>query len=299
MRILLSGSSGFIGSQLCVSLKAAGHEIVRLVRDRAKCAADTVLWDPKHGEAKKEDLEGFDAVIHLAGSGIADHRWTKKVKERLFVSRCRDTWLLCQLLSRLSRPPRLLISASAIGYYGDRKEEELTEESSRGEGFLADLCEKWEKATDVLEKQGTRVVHARFGAVLGAQGGMLHKMLKIFRWGFGGKLGSGKQFVSWIAIDDLMGSIQHCLNHEEIRGPVNCVSPQPVRQAEFTRLLAKKVHRPAFCHVSAFILKLAMGEMARELFLASQKVKPQRLLETGYSFRYPDLESALSRELSI
>jgi uncharacterized protein (TIGR01777 family) len=293
LRILLSGSSGFIGSQLVDFLSLAGHEVIRLVREKNKRAKDAIFWDPGHGEVNKEDFEGFDAIIHLAGSGIANKRWTKKNKEQLFLSRCRDTWLLSQILCRLHRPPRTLICASAIGYYGDRKEEELTEESSRGEGFLADLCEKWEKATDAIENRGTRVVHARFGAVLGAKGGMLRKMLGPFRWGMGGRIGSGRQIVSWIGIDDLLGAITHCLMKEEISGPVNLVAPQPVTQAEFTRLLAKKVHRPAFCHVPATFLKLVLGEMANELLLSSQKVKPQKLLETGYPFRYPDLKTAL------
>jgi uncharacterized protein (TIGR01777 family) len=193
----------------------------------------------------------------------------------------------------LYSPPRTLISASAIGYYGDRKNEELTEESSAGKGFLADLCEKWEKATAAIENRGTRVVHARYGAVLGAKGGMLHKLLGPFRWGLGGKMGSGEQMVSWIGIDDLLGAMLHCLTKEELSGPVNFVSPTPVSQGEFTRLLAKKVGRPALCPLPAPLLKLAFGEMAKELLLSSQKVKPQKLLNTGYLFRYADLQTAL------
>jgi uncharacterized protein len=293
LKILLSGSSGFIGSRLKVFLKLAGHEVVRLVRDKKESGKDAIFWDPARGEVRKEDFESFDAVIHLAGAGISNHRWSKKVKQQLFLSRCRDTWLLSQLLCRLYQPPKTFISASAIGYYGDRKEEELTEASARGEGFLADLCEKWERATDAIANRGTRVVHARFGAVLGAKGGMLRKVIRPFLWGAGGRLGGGKQYFSWIGIDDLLGGLYHCLMKEEIEGPINLVALQAVSQEEFTRLLAKKVGRPAFFHLPAWVLKLALGEMAQELILSSQKVKPQKLLETGYSFRYPDLKTAL------
>jgi uncharacterized protein len=293
LRILLSGSSGFIGSHLSIFLQLAGHEVVRLVRDKRAHAEDAIFWDPTCGEVRKDDFEGFDAVIHLAGSGVASQLWTKKNKQRLFLSRCRDTWLLSQVLCRLHCPPRILISASAIGYYGDRGEEELTEESPVGKGFLADLCEEWERATDAIENRGTRVIHARFGAVLGARGGILHRLLPLFRWGLGGRLGSGQQVMSWMGIDDLLGAILHCMMKKEITGPVNFVSPTPVTQGEFTRLLAKKVGRPALCPVPAALLKLALGDMARELFLSSQKVNPQKLLSTGYAFRYPTLETAL------
>jgi uncharacterized protein (TIGR01777 family) len=293
MKILLSGSSGFIGSSLKIFLRLAGHEVVRLVRNKGELAGDAIFWDPTQGEMKKEEFEGFDAVIHLAGAGIAKSRWTNKHKEQFFLSRCRDTWLLSQILCRLYKPPRTVICASAVGFYGDRGEEELTEESGKGEGYLADLCQKWERSTEAIESRGTRVVHARFGAVLGAKGGMLHKMLGPFRWGLGGKMGSGRQMVSWIGIDDLLGSVYHCLMRPEISGPVNIVAKEAVTQAEFTRLLAKKVGRPTFCDLPAPILKCVFGEMAKELILLSQNVKPRKLLETGYCFRYPDLRTAL------
>ncbi|MBS0604290.1 MAG: TIGR01777 family oxidoreductase [Verrucomicrobia bacterium] len=293
LRILLSGASGFVGSALRAFLSTAGHEVVRLVRKREQVADDAIFWDPVHGEVNKEDFEGFDAVIHLAGASIASGRWTRKSKEQLFLSRCRDTWLLSQILCRLYRPPRTFICASAIGFYGDRGQNELTEESSQGTGFLADLCEKWEKASEAIENRGTRVVHSRFGAVLGAKGGMLRKMLRVYRLGLGGRMGSGRQMVSWIGIDDLLGALYHCLMNESISGPVNCVAPQPVAQEEFARILAKKVGRPAFCHAPSFLLKMGLGEMAKELILSSQNVKPEKLLKTGYAFRYPDLKTAL------
>jgi uncharacterized protein (TIGR01777 family) len=298
VRILLSGSSGFVGSRLKVFLELAGHSVVRLVRNRGEAGEDAIFWDPLSGEVNKEDFEGFDAVIHLAGAGIADGRWTKKRKETLFLSRCRDTWLLSQVLCRLYRPPKTVISASAIGFYGDRGDEELTEDSSPGKGFLSHLCQEWEKATDAIENRGSRVVHPRFGAVLGAEGGVLQKMIGLFRWGLGGKFGSGKQKVSWISIDDLLGGIYHCLMHEELSGPVNLVAPRPVSQEEFTRLLAKKLRRPAFCHAPAFALKWALGEMAEELLLSSQNVIPKKLQETGYVFQHPDLKTALDAILS-
>lgn len=293
MRILLSGSSGFIGSKLKAFLELAGHHVVRLVRHRKEEGADAIFWNPLTGELDKEDFEGFDAVIHLAGAGIADTRWTKKRKEILFLSRCRDTWLLSQVLCRLYQPPKTVISASAIGFYGDRGDEVLTEESAPGKGFLSNLCQEWEKATDAIENRGSRVVHPRFGAVLGAEGGMLQKMIGPFRWGLGGKLGAGKQKVSWIAIDDLVGGIYHCLMTETLSGPVNLVAPKPVTQEEFARLLAKQLKRPAFCHVPACALKFVLGEMAEELLLASQNVIPKKLQETRYVFQYPDLKTAL------
>jgi len=294
VKILLSGSSGFIGSLLKAFLSAAGHTVVRLVRSREQVVAeDAIYWDPVHGDLNKEDFEGFDAVIHLAGSSIARSRWTEKVKRRLFLSRCRDTWLLSQVLCRLCRPPKIFMSASAIGFYGDRGEEALTEGSSQGTGFLADLCGKWEKASEGIENRGARTLHLRFGMVLGAHGGALSKMLPLFRLGLGGRIGSGKQMVSWIAIDDLLGAIHHCLLHEEITGPVNCVSPQALPQAAFAHMLAKKLHRPAFCLIPAFLLKIGLGEMAQEVLLSSQNVKPEKLLQTGYVFRCPDLQTAL------
>jgi uncharacterized protein len=293
LRILLSGSSGFIGSNLKVFLQLAGHEVVCLVRRREDLADDAIYWDPAHGVVRKEDFEGFDAIVHLAGAGIAQGRWTKKKKEQLFLSRCRDTWLLSQVLCRLYRPPKTVLCASAIGFYGDRGDEELTEDSSQGTGFLADLCRQWEKATEAVENRGSRVIHARFGAVLSAKGGMLKKLLGPMRLGLGGRMGAGKQWTSWIGIDDLLGAFYHCLLSEEISGPVNFVAPSSLQQAEFTRILAKKVGRPAFCHLPAWVLEMVFGEMAKEMILTSQNVKPAKLLKTGYIFRYPDLRTAL------
>ena len=272
-------------------LQKRGHEVIRLSRRQSD--AGSVYWDPIHGNFQKDPFEGFDTVIHLAGAGITSTRWTKKKKEELFLSRCRDTWLLSQVLSRLYQPPMTMITASAIGYYGSRGEMELTEESSKGEGFLANLVSKWEEATSAIENRGARVVHARFGVVLGADGGMLKKILPLFKSGLGGKIGTGKQILSWISIDDLLAAVDHILMTETLSGPVNVVAPNPVSQEEFTRLLAKKLGRPAFCKIPEWVLKGLLGEMAKETLLSSAKVKPVKLLRSGYLFRYPDLPAAL------
>lgn len=292
LRILLSGSSGFIGSKIKLFLQLCGHEVIPLVRTLPSKEQNVVYWDPTHGNFQKEAFEGFDAVIHLAGSSLVKQRWTKERKKELFLSRCRDTWLLSQVLSRLYQPPKTIISASAVGFYGDRGDEQLTEESGQGTGFLADLCGHWEKGLEAIENRGTRVVRARFGIVLGDKG-LLGKILPIFKWGLGGKLGSGKQKLSWIGIDDLVGALYHILMTEAMEGPVNVVAPHPVSQAEFTQILAAKLRRPAFCSVSAAVLKLTLGEMANELILQGQHVLPQKLLQSGYTFRYPDLKTAL------
>lgn len=293
LRILLSGSSGFIGSHLKMFLQLAGHEVVCLVRKLEDLTEDAIYWDPVHAMVQKEDFEGFDAVVHLAGAAIAQGRWTKKKKERLFLSRCRDTWLLSQVLCRLYRPPKTLLCASAIGFYGDRGDQELREDSPQGHGFLADLCGKWEKATEMIENRGTRVIHARFGVVLSAKGGVLKKIIGPARLGLSGKMGSGKQWISWIGIDDLLAACYHCLMKEGISGPVNFVAPLPVTQEEFIRTLSTKLHRPAFCHFPRWVLRLVFGEMAQETLLASQNVKPAYLLKTGFTFRYSDLKTAL------
>lgn len=293
MRILLSGSSGLIGSYLKNFLRLAGHEVVRLIRKKEDLGEDAIYWDPVHRVFQKDDFEGFDAVIHLSGSSIGEGRWTKKKKEEIFLSRCRDTWLLSHALCRLHKPPKTLLCASAVGFYGDRGDEELTEDSPRGKGFLADLCEKWEKATEEIENHGTRVIHARFGAVLSARGGALKKMLAPMRLGLGGKLGSGKQWFSWIGIDDVLGACYHSLMRQELSGAVNFTAPEPVTQEEFIHTLAARIHRPAFCCMPGWLVKAMFGEIAKEAILSSERVKPAKLLKTGYVFRYPDLKTAL------
>ncbi|HSX12797.1 MAG TPA: TIGR01777 family oxidoreductase [Chlamydiales bacterium] len=293
MRILVSGSRGLIGSSLTAFLTAEGHQVIRLVREKSSKQENAVYWNPQIGEANKEDFEGFDAMVHLAGENIFRFRWSKKKKETLFQSRCRDTWLLSQILTRLNLPPKIVISASAIGIYGDRGKETLTESSPPGRGFLADLCTKWEEATASIEARGSRVVHTRFGMVLSPEGGALKKMLGLFRWGLGGRIGSGDQFVSWIAIDDAIGAIYHCLISHELEGPVNVVAPHPVTNAQFTHTLAKLLHRPACFHIPRWVLRLILGEIADEVILPSAQVVPQKLIETGYQFKFSELEPCL------
>ncbi len=290
MNILITGESGFIGSALSSFLKKSDYQIKKLVRTKKNLQPDEIFWDPVSGEVNKDDFEDFDAVIHLAGKNVASGRWTKKRKQEIFLSRCRDTWLLSQVLLRLYRPPKTLICASAVGIYGNRGDEILTEESAVGEGFLAHVCSEWEKATIPIANRGTRVVNGRFGLVLGASGGMLHKMVPFFKWGLGGVLGSGKQFVSWIALEDLLCAIEFALTHQELEGPVNMTAPSPVTMEEFVKTIAKALHRPAFFHLPAPLLKLLLGEMATELFLTSTRAIPEKLIQSGFDFQYPELK---------
>lgn len=290
LRILMSGSNGFIGAHLMLFLQLGGHSVTRLRRAQSSGSVEgTIFWNPEIGDVRNEDFEGFDAIIHLAGETIASMHWTAKKKDKIFQSRCRDTWLLSQVLTRLKKPPNTLISASAVGYYGDRGDEVLSESSSNGQGFLADVCKRWEDATETIGNRGTRVVHPRFGAVLSPNGGILKKMLPAYKWGFGGKLGNGEQFIPWIALDDLLGALYHILFTKELEGAVNCTAPNPVSQKDFSRKLADAVHRPRLGNIPKPLLKAFAGEMAENLLLASQKAMPERLLKTGYAFRFLDL----------
>ena len=291
MRILLTGSTGLIGSHLKLYLRLMGHEVISLVRNREKQGHDALYWDLE--EPPPQELEGIDGLIHLAGANIADKRWTKAQKQRLRESRCLYSEKLCQALCRLKNPPRTVIAASAIGYYGNRGNEELTEKSSAGKGFLADLCVHWEDTLKGLSEKGSRVAFARLGPVLSAKGGMLKKMLPAFQWGLGGRLGSGKQWISWIGIDDVLSAFYHILQTDSLSGPINLVAPAPVMQKEFAHVLAHKLHRPSSCPLPAWLLKAGLGEMADEMLLSSAKVAPEKLLKSGFSFRYPDLQTAL------
>jgi uncharacterized protein (TIGR01777 family) len=297
MRILVTGSSGMIGKAVCDHLKS--HKIVRLVRTKSKVASDAIYWNPIAEEIYLDNFEGFDAVIHLAGDNIASSLWTKKKKESIFLSRARDTWLLSQVFSRLHRPPKFFFSASATGFYGNRGDEVLTEESVRGRGFLSDVCVEWEGATKKAEERGIRVVHGRFGAVLSPKGGLLAKVIPPFRWGVGGKIGSGKQWLSWIALEDLVRAIEFTLQQHQLSGTFNFVSPNPVTNAAFTQQLASSLHRPAFMKMPKFALKLFFREMAEDLFLASVRAMPKRLLSSGFVFKFPTLDSYLSSDSSF
>lgn len=298
MNVLVSGSTGLVGTALIPLLTTGGHEVVRLVRSKARSPSkEMVHWDPDQSMIDVAGLEGIDAVVHLAGEPIAKHRWNDKVKQKIRNSRNRPTQLLCEALAKLSRPPKVLVSASAIGYYGDRGDDLLTEESAPGTGFLPEVCSDWEAACEPARAAGIRVVNLRIGLVLAGNGGALSSMLTPFKMGVGGIMGNGRQYWSWIALDDLLGSIVHSLQTESVRGPVNGVSPNPVTNAEFTRVLGKVLHRPTIFPMPAFAARLVLGEMADDLILASCRLQPTRLLGTGYQFRHPDLEAALRHVL--
>lgn len=293
MRVAVSGSTGLVGSEVMTVLSAEGHEVVRLVRRVPAPGEKTVRWDPEAGVNDAGGLEGCDAVVHLAGENVGAGRWTAARKAAIRDSRVKGTRLLCEALAGLARPPKTLVCASAVGYYGDRGEEVLTEESPPGAGFLPGICREWEAASAAAAGKGIRVVALRIGMVLSPKGGALARMLPLFRAGLGGVLGSGKQYVSWVALDDLTGIVLHALSREELRGPVNAVTPRPVTNRELTEALGKVLSRPTLLPVPSFALRLAVGEMADPLLLASTRVAPRRLEETGYRFRFPELRAAL------
>src|ERR1700685_1449642 len=293
-RILVSGSSGLIGAALIPALKSRGYDVTCLVRGAAS-GKDQIQWDPARPLAP-ESLSGFDAVVHLAGESIVG-RWTETKKRRIRESRVQGTRRLAEALAQASQQPRLLISASAIGYYGDRGEETLREDSSSGKGFLPEVCREWEAATEPATKAGVRTAQMRFGLVLNPSGGALQKMLPPFRLGLGGKMGNGRQWWSWIDIDDLVGAVQHVIKTETLRGPVNVVAPRPLTNAEFTRTLASVLSRPAILPMPAFAARLVFGQMGDELLLASQRVEPAKLLASGYVFQKTDLRLALVARL--
>lgn len=292
MKIIISGSSGFIGSALVAYLKDKGHHVKRLMRSKLASGQDVGYWDPENHILDPAELQGYDAVINIAGENIFG-RWTTAKKQRILSSRIDSTRLLTDTLVSMSQPPSVLINASAVGYYGERGEEELNESSQRGDGFLAEVCHQWELAAEMASTERTRVVCLRIGVVLSSQGGALKMMLTPFKLGLGGRIGSGTQFMSWIALDDLLGIFLFALEHKELKGPINAVSPQPVTNRQFTETLAKVLYRPACFPVPAFAARWAMGEMAEELLLASTKAVPFSLLEAGYDFQFPGLDKAL------
>lgn len=291
MKIAITGSTGLVGSALVPFLTTGGHHVTRIVRT-STTEAET-LWNPATGQIDGGRLEGFDAVVHLAGENIAARCWNAEQKARICDSRVQGTKLLCETLAKLQRPPRVLVSASAIGFYGDQGDRELTEESPSGSGFLPEVCQEWEAATEAAKKAGIRVVQLRFGVILSPGGGALAKMLTPFRLGLGGRIGNGRQWMSWIALDDVVGCVHHALATESLRGPVNAVAPRPVTNREFTKTLGKVLWRPTLFPMPGFMARLAFGEMANELLLASTRVLPRALLDSGFRFLYGDLESAL------
>jgi uncharacterized protein (TIGR01777 family) len=297
MRILVTGSHGLIGSALVPALVAQGHEVVRLVHGSPSSGSGEIGWDPAAGRLDAAALEGIEAVLHLAGENIARGRWTAERKARIHDSRVAGTRLLSETLAGLKSPPKVFASASASGYYGDRGDEELDETSPPGEGFLAEVCRAWEAATEPAAAAGVRVVPMRLGVVLAAHGGALAAMLPLFRFGLGGRLGSGRQYMSWITLDDAVGAIQHVLGCESLRGPVNLVASQPVTNHQFAKTLGRVLRRPTLLPTPAFVLRTVLGEMADALLLSSARVLPQRLIQSGYTFRDPDLAAALARVL--
>ncbi|MEP6568163.1 MAG: TIGR01777 family oxidoreductase [Acidobacteriota bacterium] len=292
MKILIGGSHGLVGTALIKSLTAAGHEIVRLVR-HAPTSKSEVEWSPDRYSIALARIEGFDAVINLAGESIAEGSWTDDKKRRIRESRVKGTKLLGDALANLTVPPKTFLCASAIGYYGNRGDELLTEASSQGNDFLSEVCAEWEQATALAKEKGIRVVNARFGVILDTDGGALKKMLPPFRLGVGGKVGSGKQWMSWIALDDVVGALNFALVTESLRGPVNFVAPNPVTNAEFTRTLGKALSRPTLFPIPAFAIKLLFGEMGEALLLGGQRVEAEILKSTGYEFQHSQLEPAL------
>ena len=297
MNILVTGASGLIGTALVSSLASSGHEVTRLVRGQPASGEKTARWDPMAGTIDARAVEGVEAVVHLAGENIAE-RWTPVKKANIRDSRVKGTQFLCETLTRLSSPPKVLVSASAIGYYGDRGEAILTDDSPPGRGFLAEVCRAWEAATEPALQHGLRVVQLRMGVVLSTAGGALAKMLPPFRLGLGGVLGGGRQYMSWIALDDVVGAIQHVIVTDTLQGPTNAVAPRAVTNQEFTKTLGKVLGRPTAIPLPAFAARLMFGEMADELLLASARIQPIKLLASGYQFRYPELEEALQHLLA-
>jgi len=296
MNILLTGSSGLIGQALIPVLTGAGHRVACLVRFKPQAGASLVYWNPAGPEIDASKLEGFDAAVHLAGEPVSG-RWTAAKKRAIRDSRVQGTRLLCDALGRLSHRPRVLVAASASGYYGDRGNELLREESAAGSSFLSQVCREWEAATKPAAEQGIRVVNLRVGFVLSRAGGGLAKMLPAFAMGLGGKIGPGTQYLSWIAIDDLAQIILFAITNEKLSGSANAATPNPVMNLEFTKILGRVLARPTLIPMPAFAVRLAFGEMGEELLLASTRMEPARLQNAGYQFRFPQLEGALRHVL--
>jgi uncharacterized protein (TIGR01777 family) len=295
MKVLIAGASGLVGSALIPAIEKEGAEVTRLVRSAA--GPGQIEWHPNNDQLDATQLEGFDAIINLAGENIAGGRWTDEQKRKIRDSRVNGTHLLSEAIAKLSKRPGVFVCASATGIYGDRGDEILDEESDSGGGFLAGVCREWEMATGPAVAAGVRTVNLRFGPILAREGGMLAKLLTPFKMGMGGKVGSGKQYISWVAIDDAIEAIKLALSRESTRGPLNVVSPNPVTNEVFTKTLGHVLSRPTALAMPAFAARLAFGEMADEMLLASQRVLPRKLSEAGYEFQQPGLEGALRKHL--
>jgi hypothetical protein len=295
MKILIAGASGFVGKSLCQFLETKDHEVFKLVRDQKDVSENAILWNPENESiSSAEKCENMDAAINLSGENIATGRWNDEKKTKILNSRVKSTTTLCKILSSLKHPPKVLINASAIGFYGDRGDEILTEDSHAGINFLSGVCLQWEAATRLLSQTSIRVVCLRTGAVLSQDGGALSKILIAFKIGLGGKLGSGKQYFSFIDLTDLTRIILFAIENEKLAGAINAVTPHPVTNEEFTKTLGGILHRPTFFNVPAFAARLGFGQMADELVLASERVIPKKLMDAGFKFDYPTIEDTLN-----
>ena len=297
-RVAVTGATGLVGGALVPALRAAGHRVDRVSRRPPAAGTTDIQWDPARGLLDPRTLEGVDAVVHLAGERIAALRWTSAVKERIRRSRVDGTRLLAETLGRLTRRPRVLVAASGVGYYGDRGDVPLTEESPPGSGFLAEVCREWEEAADAARVAGIRVVHARLGVVLAGQGGALPRVALPFRLGVGGVIGSGRQYWSWIALTDVVRVVELALAVETLAGAVNAVAPAPATNRELTRVLGRVLGRQTLFPFPAFAVRLLLGEMGQALLLDSARVLPRRLERAGFRFRHPELEGALRAALA-
>jgi len=297
MNVLVSGSRGLIGSELLPRLKNKGHQVRRLVRGTKNVGPSDYIWEPTKNEIQGE-LKNIDGVIHLAGESIASGRWDDKKKREIRESRLKGTTFLCETIAQLTPLPKVLLCASAIGFYGDRGDETLDENSKNGAGFLAELCRDWEESTKPASDAGIRVVNLRIGVALSPKGGALGKMLLPFQMGAGGNVGSGQQYMSWISIDDVAQAMVFCLETDSLSGPVNLTSPEPVRNETFTKALGAVLGRPTFFPMPDFAARLALGEMADELLLSSAKVLPKKLQTAGFTFSYPEIQGALKHVLN-
>jgi len=293
MNILVAGASGLIGTSLVKLLRANGHKVRILVRERSLVSAENIFWDPSTGNLDASQISDIDAVVNLSGQNIAGSKWTTTYKQKIRDSRIQTTQLLVDTICNLKNHPKVLLNASAVGFYGSRGSENIDESSSSGEGFLADVCREWEAVTTKASARGIRVVLSRTGMVLSPTGGALQKMLLPFKLGLGGKLGSGTQFMSWISLADAVNAMSFCLENNNVQGPVNLVAPQPLTNLEFTKTLGWVLRRPTMFTVPASVLKITLGQMADELLLSSIKAYPKLLLDNGYRFLHDRLDTAL------
>jgi len=297
MTVIVTGASGVIGSTLIPFLTTGGHRVIRLVRNSSELSQDELFWDPLSGSLNTESIENIDAVIHLAGENIGSGRWTQKKKRKIIESRVKGTELVTKKLSSLERPPKVIICASAIGYYGDRGDQILNENDESGSDFISSVCSMWEKAAHPALERNIRTIFLRIGIVLTPLGGALKRLLLPFKLCAGGKIGNGTQYMSWIDMEDVLGSISHILTNKSIDGPVNIVAPTPVTNLEFTKTLGRVMARPTPVTIPSTAVKLAFGEMGKEILLSSTRVMPEKLLKTGYRFNTPYLDTAIRQML--